>query len=509
MERSRKSWLGIMVAFMVIMMIAGLKMTPVYAEDNEAVVSAKEGIVQICVYYEADNGKEYSVQWGTGFFINETTILTCNHVVYVDDETITALRDTLKEKVANKSDKQIRDKMIVKATIQGDAGTVVKVNQDAGSNKGDYRVLETSQAMGYKPLSIRDSKDVKATEKCFAMGFPGKKVDIVGKKGTSFTTDDISIVESSVSDDPSTTDYKGTKIIMTNNTVTDGFSGGPLVDEEGNVIGIVFAGDYENKCYSVATDEFVNVLNRYGIQYDLVGSAEAAPETEPTQEPESDQNPEPITPPDDDPRPVDPSLPILPIIIGIVAAAAIIIAVIVLVMKASKKSKIDPVNTISGTGSTPAPAPAPMPPSAPVAPTTAPSVPAYGGGAETGVLNQGSGETTVLGQGSNETTVLSGAGAAARGTLIRNKNGERISINKDVFKIGRERSRVDYCISDNTAVGRHHATIISRNGESFIVDQNSRNFTFVNDVKSAPNVETKLNNGDKICLADEEFTYNC
>jgi hypothetical protein len=336
------------------------------------------------------------------------------------------------------------------------------------------------------------------------MGFPGKKVDVVGKKGTSFTTDDISIVEASVSDDPSTTSYKGTKIIMTNNTVTDGFSGGPLVDENGNVIGIVFAGDYENKCYSVATSEFLNVLNRYGIEYTSAsgGTPAEEPEEDNTEEEEPEEEPAeeqaPVTPPEPEKK----SIPIW--IFAIIAAviAIVIILVIVLVTKGKKQEKVEPVTTFVDS------TPPSIPPSAPVGGSqTAPSVAAYNGGTETGVLNQGSGETTVLGQGSNETTVLSGA--SARGTLTRNKTGERVSINKEVFKIGRERSRVDYCISDNTAVGRHHATIITRNGESFIVDQNSRNFTFVNDVKSAPNVETKLNNGDKVCLADEEFTFNC
>ena len=76
------------------------------------------------------------------------------------------------------------------------------------------------------------------------------------------------------------------------------------------------------------------------------------------------------------------------------------------------------------------------------------------------------------------------------------------------FRIGRERSKVDYCISDNTAIGRLHAIIISRNGEAYLVDQDSVNGTSVNDVKASPRQETKLRSGDKITLADEDFTFN-
>jgi pSer/pThr/pTyr-binding forkhead associated (FHA) protein len=132
----------------------------------------------------------------------------------------------------------------------------------------------------------------------------------------------------------------------------------------------------------------------------------------------------------------------------------------------------------------------------------------YGGKPESGttVLGGGAGDTTVLGGDSNSTTVLSGG--ANYGSLTRTKNGERVTISKDQFKIGRERSRVDFCISDNTAVGRLHAIIVSRGGSTYVVDQNSTNCTFVNNVRATANQEVRLNNGDKVTFADEEFTYN-
>lgn len=121
------------------------------------------------------------------------------------------------------------------------------------------------------------------------------------------------------------------------------------------------------------------------------------------------------------------------------------------------------------------------------------------------------GETTVLGGGTTigETTVL-GAGAQnvqLRPHLIRSKNNERIDISKPVFRIGKERSYVDYFIGDNTAVSRSHANIISRDGEYFIVDTNSTNHTYVNGGMILSNSETKLSHGTKIRLANEEFEF--
>ena len=200
-----------------------------------------------------------------------------------------------------------------------------------------------------------------------------------------------------------------------------------------------------------------------------------------------------------------PGLP-LPAIIAIIAAI-IILLVVLLILKPGKKAE-EPVYNApdpyagGGFGAGPGPAAggyggAPMGGGYD-----------YGGKPESGttVLGGGAGDTTVLGGDSNSTTVLSGG--ANYGSLTRTKNGERVTISKDQFKIGRERSRVDFCISDNTAVGRLHAIIVSRGGSTYVVDQNSTNCTFVNNVRATANQEVRLNNGDKVTFADEEFTYN-
>lgn len=119
------------------------------------------------------------------------------------------------------------------------------------------------------------------------------------------------------------------------------------------------------------------------------------------------------------------------------------------------------------------------------------------------------GETTVLGGSIGETTVL---GASMEPTktdphLIRSKNNEKIPLNKPVFRIGKERSYVDYFISDNTAISRGHANIVDHNGEFFIVDTNSTNHTYVNGAMIQSGVETKLAHGDKVRLANEDFEF--
>lgn len=121
------------------------------------------------------------------------------------------------------------------------------------------------------------------------------------------------------------------------------------------------------------------------------------------------------------------------------------------------------------------------------------------------------GETTVLGGGAiGETTVLTAAqnpNKMIAPHLIRKKNNEKISLNKPVFRVGKERSYVDYFIGDNTAISRSHANFITREGEYFVVDTNSTNHTFVNGTMIQSNIETAIAHGDTIRLANEDFEF--
>lgn len=161
----------------------------------------------------------------------------------------------------------------------------------------------------------------------------------------------------------------------------------------------------------------------------------------------------------------------------------------------------------------PAPAPAqtaPVQAAAPVQSRPAQSRPVQPAAPVPQVQPASFGETTVLGgAASGETTVL-GVGTPAAPVqpyLLRVKNNERIPINKPSFRIGKERSFVDYFIADNTAISRSHANILNRDGEYYIVDTNSTNHTYVNGVMIQSNVETKLTHGAKITLANESFEF--
>ncbi|MBR6338010.1 MAG: FHA domain-containing protein, partial [Ruminococcus sp.] len=91
--------------------------------------------------------------------------------------------------------------------------------------------------------------------------------------------------------------------------------------------------------------------------------------------------------------------------------------------------------------------------------------------------------------------------------LIRVSNAEVIDIDKESFNIGRDpKSLLDYVIND-VRVSRRHATIMHKGNNYFIVDLGSKNHTYVNGNMLISNMETLINNGDKIRIAFEEFIF--
>lgn len=129
---------------------------------------------------------------------------------------------------------------------------------------------------------------------------------------------------------------------------------------------------------------------------------------------------------------------------------------------------------------------------------------------ETSILNSGrNGQTTVLSQQpAGQTTVLGGTmEQKSVPYLYRKKNGKKILLDKILFRVGTERSFVDYCVTDNSAVSHSHADFINHAGTYYLRDNNSTNHTYLNGKMIPSNQEYPLENGDKVVLANEEFEF--
>lgn len=140
---------------------------------------------------------------------------------------------------------------------------------------------------------------------------------------------------------------------------------------------------------------------------------------------------------------------------------------------------------------------------------------------EYGVVNTGSGSARLTEyfhdeSGEYETTVLTSQPALRNQPinkeieseyylyLIRNLNGEKITIDVTPFTIGKDSANMDFVLN-NDSVSRHHATIIYENGDYFILDNNSTNGTTIEGIKLQANEKGEIGNGYIISLGNESF----
>ena len=92
--------------------------------------------------------------------------------------------------------------------------------------------------------------------------------------------------------------------------------------------------------------------------------------------------------------------------------------------------------------------------------------------------------------------------------LIRKNTFDRIDINKPVFRIGKEKSYVDYFIGDNNTISRLHADIISRDNRYYLKDNNSTNHSYINGSMVQGNQEAELFDGAVVTLSNEDFEFH-
>ncbi len=124
------------------------------------------------------------------------------------------------------------------------------------------------------------------------------------------------------------------------------------------------------------------------------------------------------------------------------------------------------------------------------------------------------GQTTVLSSGGGAlTTVLGVEGVGMetpqmpRAILVQKKNGNRVAIEKVLFRIGTEKTFVDCWIFDNSAVSHSHADILNRDGTYYVRDNNSTNHTYLNGQLLNSNQEYPLQDGDKLVFGNESFEF--
>lgn len=562
MKKGRRLISFLTVVLLITMMVLPVSATEAGNDVSDAVNQARKGVLQVNLVYVDQGSVEHVIQGGSGFLIGATNgaeyMITNTHVVTMNTDIREAASALFGVDFNNPNSLNMQIQVVVKRDV------VIKATVVNSSENMDFAILKLEQPIYDRESLVIDKNDdhIVETMDVYALGFPNA-IELV-EDTPFYTSADVNITKGIVSKKATIDDIK---YIRHSATMSDGNSGGPLVNSKGQVIGVNTMGVDDTYFYSLQISEVTAILDALGIMYRGADLQDNEIATEPTPaEPIPTEIPEilvdknnlstelslaheklddqEINYTEDSRKAIEDAIaagqavldnadasqpevdaaaaalsearsqmaevsgPNMLLILGIIAAFIVIVIIVIaiILVKGNKKSKPVTVSTLPPTGKPVVPeagqrtAPQPQPTPQPI-----PQTPNYANFGS----SEGSGETSVLSQGSGETSVLGSNAPQISATLTRKKNGENIQINKQLFKIGKERIRVDYCIPDNNSISRVHAQIIFKNNTYFIMDMKSTNYTYVNGNKVVPEQEMKLKSGDKIRLADEEFEFKC
>lgn len=524
-----------------------------------------DGILQVYLTYVNDDGERTLLFGGTCFLINEEYVLSNYHIFDLDstvedNNEIKTKRQVIMETLDLEELPDNDPHLKVYVYANRDMGVEATIHESVQSKTMDFVALKLADKVyDRKPLVLGDSSIMKQQDVVYALGFPSDSIE-----NKEFNTKaDVSVVDGTIS---KVTTRDKADVFEHTAPLNGGNSGGPLLNALNEVVGIntfVVGNELGNKSYTVQINALKSGLDTFGISYadgvhDRTSLESGTSVTQTTEDPDTTETE--TTEPDpalvselqseiskakavdtngyteesvqvlndtigtaesvvnnteatnaqlqssiDDLKAAvngleEVSGPNMIVIIAIVAAVIVVIVVIIIiivVVNSNKKKKAK----VAGNG--PVPPMQPTPPVQPIAPNPTPVQP---NPQMQQASQEGAGETTLLDSGAGETTLLGGAGGGAY--LIRKKNGEKIAITSQNFAIGKERRRVNYCISDNTSVSRYHAVITKKGSDYYIADQKSSNFTFVNGVQVSPYQETLLTDKSTLKLSDEEFEFH-
>lgn len=232
---------------------------------------AKKGVVSI--YGLGEDGYFLTSWSGTGFAVGEPgkdsdVFLTNWHVVTssgeypLEDVRIWILQENC----------EIDDRTLEPDPAKSITCEVLKTT----TGYPDYAIIRATEPVsGYKPLPLLSSESIPDGETVYALGYPG----IVGDaSATHYGIDDITSTNGIVSQHMQYTLADNTWVLMHTAQISGGNSGGPLITEEGAVVGLNTYGFGENEANmnrycAVYIDYAIDGLNELGLPYEVFGAA--------------------------------------------------------------------------------------------------------------------------------------------------------------------------------------------------------------------------------------------
>jgi len=364
----------------------------------------------------------------------------------------------------------------------------------------DIQVLEIDpgdRQYGFVPLVFGDSTMYERGDRVVALGFPDRSAQLADLTTARFT--DSTSTSGTIS---RLTTVDGVPVIQTDTDLAPGMSGGPLLTEDGVVIGMIAFQLVEqqngvqtrtNTSYAVNIEELTNWLATRDLPHlradqappDLGVEPVVETEPEPVAEPEPVQEPEPVE--EEVAAPVaDQDSGQMMLFIGI-GAAVLLAAVLAVVLTRGKKA------APAGAGAQTARAPMPPPPSS--ATTQKAATPATQ---------------------ARPTAAAPVTRAKAAGPKVGIKGisgqfaGQTIEMSGNQLVIGRDPRMAQLVYpQSNDDISRKHVTIrFDEKTQKFILEDSSSNGTFLSsNEKLESGKPYYLNEGDRFYVADSKEVF--
>lgn len=533
------------------LLLSQLCMVSYAAEVPEDTVQQKEtSVVQIVVSYADEEGNEYPVQGGSGFLIGDEEsgaeyLVTAKEVTSVPKETEAQLTELY---VKEESDK--RPSYTTRAVIKRDV--MIDVQLVAESDEMGFAVWKLAQPLYDREALILCDQLLTGLsgQKATVLGFPTAPT-LTGET-IYYAMDEMVSKEGMFIGDGK---EENITYLYHNITPNPGMIGGPILNEEGNVVAINQSKEAQDGYYALQISELLSILEALGVPYITTGEIEAQRqaeldamvhkedlqagiqaaeavdsslyfkdsyavlETSLAEAKELNDN-EAATQEE-----VDAALdklkisvaeleqkPPLWLVITVVTAALLVITIIFIVVWKMTKSKREQKKCQKMAEFTVTQA----------APIFTGSVVQKEDYRQLVTQNSqelrstrypepqpdnGCGETTIFQQEPEHSMSLRQEEKITYAYLIRKRTGEQIAITEKEFVLGKDPSQTDYCITGNSAISRAHAVIICNGPEVDVSDKNATNGTYVNGVKVNPFQKTALKESYILRLADEEFEF--
>lgn len=290
---------AVILAFLLVCMGAGLDSARVYAAKKGSVNDAKNGVVSIQFYvkggifYITDGQNHVKIQefgdgcWssGSGFFVGEpgedpTYIVTNHHVVsdYIDANE--GEQAYIRTNLTYEGYPVVLVAMSCELRVyyDDDDYDVAYVDCYGDQNKLDLAVLKIRKPTDKRQaLQIQLPTEDMVGETVYTVGFPGNAENDF-TSASKYGLDDITVHKGSITKFVAN-EGKGVERIQVDATIQHGNSGGPLVTEDGYVIGVntnvisnsPYAEQIEADYYSINASELVNFLGKNNIPFEMAG----------------------------------------------------------------------------------------------------------------------------------------------------------------------------------------------------------------------------------------------